>query len=95
MPSAHVDTFARDRLPPTDQQPEFLFELGGEPDGIAIQAIDKERRTRIDPVRYHAHALRGCRRIGLFEEDGRAHRVAAEDLSGGAGRAQGDQHGLG
>lgn len=27
MPSAHVDTFARDRLPPTDQQPEFLFEL--------------------------------------------------------------------
>ena len=27
MPSAHLDTFARDRLPPTDQQPEFLFEL--------------------------------------------------------------------
>jgi 2-aminobenzoate-CoA ligase len=25
--SAHVDTFARDRLPPIEQQPEFLFEL--------------------------------------------------------------------
>ena len=27
MPSAHVDTFARDHMPPMDQQPEFLFEL--------------------------------------------------------------------
>jgi 2-aminobenzoate-CoA ligase len=27
MPSAHVDTFARDHLPPAAQQPEFLFEL--------------------------------------------------------------------
>jgi 2-aminobenzoate-CoA ligase len=27
MPSAHTDTFARDHLPPADQQPEFLFEL--------------------------------------------------------------------
>ncbi len=26
-PSAHVDTFARDNLPPKDQWPEFLFEL--------------------------------------------------------------------
>ncbi|MGH3735908.1 MAG: AMP-binding protein [Micromonosporaceae bacterium] len=26
-PSAHVDTFARDHLPPADQWPEFLFEL--------------------------------------------------------------------
>ena len=25
--SAHVDTFARDHLPPPDQQPEFVFEL--------------------------------------------------------------------
>ncbi|MEO6031925.1 MAG: AMP-binding protein [Burkholderiaceae bacterium] len=25
--TAHVDTFARDHLPPPDQQPEFLFEL--------------------------------------------------------------------
>ena len=29
MPSAHVDTFARDHLPPPEQQPEFLFELAG------------------------------------------------------------------
>ena len=27
MPSAHVDTFARDHLPPPDQLPEMLFEL--------------------------------------------------------------------
>lgn len=27
MPSAHVDTFARDHLPPPETQPEFLFEL--------------------------------------------------------------------
>ncbi len=27
MPSAHVDTFAHDHLPPADEQPEFLFEL--------------------------------------------------------------------
>jgi 2-aminobenzoate-CoA ligase len=27
MSSAHTDTFARDHLPPADQQPEFLFEL--------------------------------------------------------------------
>jgi 2-aminobenzoate-CoA ligase len=27
MPSAHIDTFARDHLPPADQLPEFLFEL--------------------------------------------------------------------
>lgn len=26
MPSAHVDTFARDHLPPVAEQPEFLFE---------------------------------------------------------------------
>lgn len=27
MTTAHVDTFILDRLPPADQQPEFLFEL--------------------------------------------------------------------
>ncbi|MCC6197997.1 MAG: AMP-binding protein [Burkholderiales bacterium] len=27
MTSAHVDTFARDNLPPADQQPEYLFDL--------------------------------------------------------------------
>jgi 2-aminobenzoate-CoA ligase len=28
-PSAHVDSFARDHLPPADQWPEFLFDLPG------------------------------------------------------------------
>ena len=27
MTSAHVDTFARDHLPPPEQRPEFLFDL--------------------------------------------------------------------
>ena len=27
MTSAHIDTFARDRLPAVEDQPEFLFEL--------------------------------------------------------------------
>jgi len=27
MRSAHLDTFARDRLPPPELQPEFLFDL--------------------------------------------------------------------
>jgi 2-aminobenzoate-CoA ligase len=27
MPSAHVDTFARDKLPPAELQPDYLFEL--------------------------------------------------------------------
>lgn len=27
MPSAHIDTFARDHLPPAAQQPDFIFEL--------------------------------------------------------------------
>lgn len=27
MSSAHIDTFARDNLPPVEQQPQFLFEL--------------------------------------------------------------------
>ena len=27
MPSAHVDTFVRDRLPPADQMPALLFDL--------------------------------------------------------------------
>ena len=27
MPTAHVDTFARDNLPPASEQPEFLFDL--------------------------------------------------------------------
>ncbi|HWH18072.1 MAG TPA: AMP-binding protein, partial [Allosphingosinicella sp.] len=27
MTTSHLDTFIRDRLPPSDQQPEFLFEL--------------------------------------------------------------------
>ena len=26
-PSAHIDTFARDHLPPQDQWPELVFEL--------------------------------------------------------------------
>ena len=27
MPTAHLDTFARDNLPPAEQQPDFVFTL--------------------------------------------------------------------
>ena len=27
MPTAHIDSFARDHLPPPDQLPEFIFDL--------------------------------------------------------------------
>ena len=29
MPTAHVDTFARDHLPPREQWPEFIFDGPG------------------------------------------------------------------
>jgi 2-aminobenzoate-CoA ligase len=45
MPTAHVDTFVRDRLPPPEAQPEFLFDLPElqYPDRMnaAVELIDK------------------------------------------------------
>ncbi|MGH3331926.1 MAG: 2-aminobenzoate-CoA ligase, partial [Nocardioidaceae bacterium] len=44
-PSAHVDTFCRDNLPPADQWPEFLFDLPDVqyPDRLncAVELLDK------------------------------------------------------
>ncbi|MFN3388908.1 MAG: AMP-binding protein [Allosphingosinicella sp.] len=45
MTTAHVDTFVRDRLPPAEQQPDFLFELPElrypERLNAAVELIDK------------------------------------------------------
>jgi 2-aminobenzoate-CoA ligase len=45
MRSAHVDSFVRDRLPPPELQPEFLFDLPGlrypEQLNAAVELIDK------------------------------------------------------
>ncbi len=42
-PSAHVDTFARDNLPPADQQPEFLLDGFDYPNHLnaAVELTDK------------------------------------------------------
>jgi 2-aminobenzoate-CoA ligase len=51
MTSAHVDTFVRDRLPPPEAQPEFLFELPElrYPDRInaAVELIDRHEPGRL------------------------------------------------
>ena len=50
-PSAHLDTFCRDRLPPPDQWPEFRFDLPGA--GLPRTAELRRRAPRRDrrPVR--------------------------------------------
>ena len=42
-PTAHTDTFARDNLPPADQQPEFLLDHYAYPDHLnaAVELTDK------------------------------------------------------
>ena len=49
--SAHIDTFVRDRLPPTDQQPEFLFALPQlqypEQLNAAVELIDRADRSSV------------------------------------------------
>ena len=51
MTSVHVDTFIRDRLPPAELQPEFLFTL---PElqypaslNAAVELIDRHERDRL------------------------------------------------
>ena len=51
MNSAHVDTFIRDRLPPAELQPEFLFTLPElqYPESLnsAVELIDRHERDRL------------------------------------------------
>ena len=51
MNSAHVDTFIRDRLPPAELQPEFLFTLPElqypESLNAAVELIDRQERDRL------------------------------------------------
>jgi len=52
MLSAHVDTFARDNLPPTDQWPELIFDLPelGYPDQLNAAAALLQRGRAADGV---------------------------------------------
>ena len=51
MTSAHIDTFVRDRLPPLEAQPEFLFTLPElhYPDRLnaAVELIDRHEPGRL------------------------------------------------
>jgi 2-aminobenzoate-CoA ligase len=51
MRTAHIDTFARDRLPPADTQPEFRFDLDElrypEQLNAAVELIDRQPPERI------------------------------------------------
>lgn len=49
-PSAHIDSFTRDNLPPPDQQPEFRFDLPG---------LDYPRRLNAVSMLLDAHLERG------------------------------------
>ena len=49
MPSAHVDTFARDHLPPPEQRPEFLFELPELQFPAQLNCADRAARPRTWP----------------------------------------------
>lgn len=62
MPTAHIDTFARDHLPPAQLQPEYLFELPELqfPDQIncATELLDRHvEQGRGDRVCIRAHGL--------------------------------------
>lgn len=51
MTTAHIDTFIRDRLPPAEQQPEFLFDLPElqypETLNAAVELIDRQDRDAL------------------------------------------------
>jgi 2-aminobenzoate-CoA ligase len=82
MKTAHVDTFIRDRLPPADQQPEFLFTLPElrypERLNAAVELIDRQ-----DPDA-----------LALLNEAGRWTYGEMADLSDRIARLLVDEEGL-
>ena len=62
-----IDTFIRDRLPPPEAQPDFLFDLPElqypERLNAAVELIDKQ-----DPAR--ARRAQRCRRLDLWRDEG-------------------------
>ncbi len=66
LPSSHTDTFARDRLPPADQWPLFVFDRPElsypERINVASELVDA------NILRNHGHrpALHGCNQSGSF-----------------------------
>lgn len=80
--SAHVDSFVRDRLPPTDQQPDFLFTLP-ELDYPAILNAAVELIDIPDP-----------NRIAVINEAGSWTYAAMRDLSDRIARLLTEEEGL-
>jgi 2-aminobenzoate-CoA ligase len=82
--SAHLDTFARDRLPPRDQQPEFIFEL---PELQFPERLNCASEL-LDRWVTHGHGDRPCVRGGgvqwtyaqLQAQANRIARVLVEDM---------------
>src|SRR3546814_13229700 len=67
-PSAHIDTFSRDHLPPVEQWPELLLE--GNPD-VAYPARLNCAVAMVDEVAGKA----GADRVALRWREGQAHRA--------------------
>ncbi len=83
--TAHVDRFARDRLPPVDQQPEFLFERPEfqYPDRIncAVELLDRAVHERGWGERIALYSPAGNYSYRhLLDEANRIARVLVEDM---------------
>jgi 2-aminobenzoate-CoA ligase len=77
MPTAHIDTFARDHLPPVEDQPEFLFDLPelqfGDPLNCASALLDRHvEEGRGDRLCLQAPGVRWT----YNELAGKANRIA-------------------
>ena len=104
--TAHVDTFARDRLPAPADQPEFLFELPElqfpERLNCAAELLDRRiaqgwgDRRCADRARRHGVDLRRAARDGQPDRQraGRRHGPAARQPGAAARRQQADAGGV-
>src|SRR5664279_4193108 len=82
--TAHVDTFARDNLPPVEQQPEFLFELPElqypERLNAAAELLDKAIENGWgERIAVHGHD-RNLTYRQLLEQANQVARVLLEDV---------------
>jgi 2-aminobenzoate-CoA ligase len=81
--SAHIDTFARDRLPPPEQWPELIFDLPslryGETLNCAARLLDGPARDFPDRIAIR-HGDRSWTYRRLAEETNRIAHVLVDDL---------------
>ncbi len=77
MPSAHIDTFARDNLPPPDQQPEFLFGLPELQLPAQLNAADELLDRHVREGRGDRVAIRAPGLVWTYRQlQDQAHRIA-------------------